>query len=283
MIPAWTTGLRRRAANIPSVEPQIGVGELSLRSNSDLVRYTSPALCTTIAVARYRNRGGMKMRAGVGPKPLVIALAVVVAAIIAYWGYITYKKREFDTTTIASVEDASQRLRSALTLTAGPPGAITLQAAEGIGTDAEEVGRQLQVLKRADTASDMTLVDAADSYLVTVRELLKRIADMHKQRLMLADSTQALRNHLRVDTRTGAWVSEAVRGKARMDKDFRGLRIETEVVDRLLQSLHESQSTIAPYVGAAALIDEKLVADARQRANAELKRAAAENKSFRLR
>lgn len=223
------------------------------------------------------------MRAGSGPKPLVFALAAVVAAVIAYWGYTTYKKRAFDATIVAAVEDASQRLRSALTLTAGSPGAISLQAAEGIGTDAEEVGRQLQALKRADTASDMTLVDAADSHLVTVTELLKRIADMHKQRLMLADSTQALRNHLRVDTRTGAWVSEAVRGKARMDKDFRGLRIETEVVDRLLQSFHESQSKIAPYVGAAALIDEKLVADVRQRANAELKRAAVENKSFRLR
>ncbi|UCF75100.1 MAG: hypothetical protein JSU71_12745, partial [Betaproteobacteria bacterium] len=85
------------------------------------------------------------------------------------------------------------------------------------------------------------------------------------------------------DTRTGAWVSEAVRGKARMDKDFRGFRIDTEMTDKLLASFHESQNKIAPYVGAAVLIDEKLVAEARQRANQELKRATAENESFRRR
>ena len=221
------------------------------------------------------------MRAGSGPRPIVIALAVVVAAVIAYWGYTTYKERALDATIVASIEDASQRLRSALN--AGTPGAITMQAAERIGEDAEEVDRRLQALRRAGMASDMTLVDAADSYLLTARELLKRIAGSHKQRLMLADSAQALRNHLRVDTRTGAWVSEAVRGKARMDKDFRGFRIDAEMTDKLLASFNESQNKIAPYVGAAALIDEKLVAEARQRADAELKRATAEKDSIRLR
>lgn len=223
------------------------------------------------------------MKAGSGPKPLLIAGAAVLMAILAYWGYATYKKRELDTTIAAAVGDASQRLRSALTLTAGPPQAITMQAAEKIGLDADDVDRELQALRSAGGAPDMALVDAADSYLLTARELLKRISGSHKQRLMLADSMQALHDHLRVDTRTGAWVSEAVRGKARMDKDFRGFRIDTEMADKLLESFPESQNRIAPYVGAGALIDEKLVADARQRASAELKRASVEKESFRLR
>lgn len=223
------------------------------------------------------------MKAGSGPKPLLIAGAAVLMAILAYWGYATYKKRELDTTIVAAVGDASQRLRSALTLTAGPPQAITMQAAEKIGLDADDVDRDLQALRSAGGAPDMALVDAADSYLLTARELLKRISGSHKQRLMLADSMQALHDHLRVDTRTGAWVSEAVRGKARMDKDFRGFRIDTEMADKLLESFPESQNRIAPYVGAGALIDEKLVADARQRASAELKRASVEKESFRLR
>lgn len=223
------------------------------------------------------------MKAGSGPKPLLIAGAAVLMAILAYWGYATYKKRELDTTIVAAVGDASQRLRSALTLTAGPPQAITMQAAEKIGLDADDVDRELQALRSAGGASDMALVDAADSYLLTARELLKRISGSHKQRLMLADSMQALHDHLRVDTRTGAWVSEAVRGKARMDKDFRGFRIDTEIADKLLESFPEAQNRIAPYVGAGALIDEKLLADARQRASAELKRASVEKESFRLR
>ena len=223
------------------------------------------------------------MNTGSRPKPLVIALAVVVVAIIAYWGYAALTKREHDATIVAAIQDASQRLRSALTLTAGPPKAITMRDAERISVDEEEVDRRLQALKKADAASDLALVDAADSYLLTARELLKRIAGSHKHHLMLAESAQALRDHMRVDTRTGAWVSEAVRGKTRMDQDFRGFRVDSGMVDKLLASFHDSQNKIAPYAGAGALIDEKLVADARTRTNAELKRATAENESFRLR
>lgn len=223
------------------------------------------------------------MNIGSRPKPIVIALAVVVVAVIAYWSYTAFKKRELDVTIVTAIQDTGQRLRSALTLAAGPPKTITMQAAEIIGADAEDVDRHLQTLKRAGTATDMALVDAADSYLLTARELLKRIAGSHKHRLLLAESTQALRHHLRVDTRTGAWVSEAVRSKARVDHDFRNFRIDSGMVDKLLASLYESQNKIAPYAGAGALIDDKLIAGARARASAELKRATAENKSFRLR
>lgn len=223
------------------------------------------------------------MRAGSRPKPLVIALALVAVAILAYWGYTAHEKRQLDATVVAAIQDSSRELRSALTLTAGPPERITMQAAEQIGTDAEAVDQRLQVVKRADSASNLALVDAADSYLLTVRELLKRISGSHKNWLLLAASTQALRNHIRTDNRTGAWVSEAVRGKARMDRDFRNFRIDIEIVDKLLESFHVSQKKILPYVGAGSYIDEKLIADARQRANATLKRAVAEHESFRRR
>ncbi len=220
------------------------------------------------------------MRAGSGPKPVVIALVAVVVAVIAYWGFRTYQKHALDATIVASIQDASQRVHSALTLAAGPYKAVTLKAAERIATDADEVDRRLQALRNAGPASDMTLVDAADGYLLTVREVLKRVADSHKQRLMLADSTQALRNHMRADNRTGAWVTQAVRGKERMDNDFRGFRNNTEAVDTLLATFPESQKKVARYVGAGAFIDDKLLADVRRRANEELKRVTAEHEAF---
>lgn len=223
------------------------------------------------------------MKAGSRPKPLIIAVAAVVVALIGYWAYTAHKNRALDATVVAAIQDASQRLRSALTLTVGPPGAITMQAAERIDTDAEDVDRRLRAVKRADAASNLELIDAADSYLLTVRELLKRIAGSHRNRLLLAGSTQALRDHMRADNRTGAWVSEAVRGKARMDQDFRAFRIDTEMVDKLLESFHVSQKKIAPYASPASLVDENLVDQARRRAAATLQRARAENESFRRR
>jgi len=220
------------------------------------------------------------MRAGSGPKPIVIALVAVVVAVIAYWGFRTYQKRAVDATVVASIQDASQRLRSALTLAAGPYKAVTLKAAEQIATDADEVDHRLQALRHAGPASDMTLVDAADGYLLTVREVLKRIADSHKRRLMLAESTQALREHMRADNHTGTWVTQAVRGKERMDDDFRGFRTNTEAVDTLLATFPESQKKVARYVGAGAFIDDKLLADVRRRATEELKRVTAEHEGF---
>ncbi len=223
------------------------------------------------------------MAPGSRPKPLVIGLAVVVMAVLAYWGYTAHKKRTLDSTVSASVQDASGRLRSALTITAGPLEAITMQAAERIGTDAEEVDRRLRALKRMDDPSHLALIDTADSYLLTVREILKRLSGSLRHRLMLADSTRALRDHIRIDTRTGTWVSEAVRSKARVDKDFRDYRIDSEMADKLLETFSKEQDKIAPYLGAANMIDEKLIADARSRASTTLKQAAVETQSFRLR
>ena len=222
------------------------------------------------------------MAAGSRPKPLIIALAVAVVAILAYWGFTAHKKRELDNTITASVQDASQRLRSALTVTVGPTEAITMQAAERIGTDAEEVDRRLRVIKKMETSSNFALVDLADSYLLTVREILKRLAGSHRNRLLLAESTQALRDHIRIDTRTGTWVSEAVRSKARVDKDFRDYRIDSEMADKLLESFPKEEKKVASFLGRADMIEAKLIDDARSRASTALKQAAAQTQSFRL-
>jgi hypothetical protein len=222
------------------------------------------------------------MAAGSRPKPLVIALAVAVVAIIAYWGFTAHKKRELDNTITACVQDASQRLRSALTVTAGPAEAITMQVAERISTDAEEVDRRLRAIKKMESSSNFALIDVADSYLLTVREILRRLAGSHRNRLLLAESTQALRDHIRIDTRTGTWVSEAVRSKARMDKDFRDYRIDSEMADKLLQSFLKEEKKAASFLGRADMIEEKLIDAARSRASTALKQAAVQTQSFRL-
>ena len=216
-------------------------------------------------------------------KPLVVALAVLVVAIIAYWGFSAHKKRELDNTITSSVQDASQRLRSALTLTAGPPEAITMQVAERISTDAEEVDRRLRAIKQMERSSNFELIDLADSYLLTVREILKRLAGSHRNRLNLAASSQALRDHIRVDTRTGAWVSEAVRSKARVDKDFRDYRIDSEMADKLLETFPNEEKKVISYLGRSDMINARLIADARSHASTALKEAALEVQKFRLR
>jgi len=223
------------------------------------------------------------MSSGTRSKPLVVGLVVLAVAIIGYWGFTAHKKRELDNTVTAAIHDASQRLRSALTVTAGPAESITMQAAERISTDSEEVNRRLQTIKNMESSSNFALVDLADSYLLTVREILKRIAGSHRNRLLLRESSQALRDHIRIDTRTGSWVSEAVRSKARVDKDFRDYRIDSEMADKLLETFPKEEKKVISYLGRSDMIDAKLIADARTRASAALKQAALDVQKFRLR
>lgn len=223
------------------------------------------------------------MSSGTRSKPLVVGLVVLAVAIIGYWGFTAHKKRELDNTVTAAIQDASKRLRSALTVTAGPAESITMQAAERISTDSEEVNRRLQTIKNMESSSNFALVDLADSYLLTVREILKRIAGSHRNRLLLRESSQALRDHIRIDTRTGSWVSEAVRSKARVDKDFRDYRIDSEMADKLLETFPKEEKKVISYLGRSDMIDAKLIADARTRASAALKQAALDVQKFRLR
>ena len=225
----------------------------------------------------------MEMSSGSGSKPLIVGLAILVAAVVGYWGFTAHKKRELDNTVTSSIHDASQRLRSALTVTAGPAEAITMQAAERISTDAEEVDRRLQTIKNMESSSNFALVDKADAYLLTVREILKRLAGSHRNRLLLRESSQALRDHIRIDTRTGSWVSEAVRSKARMDKDFRDYRIDSEMADKLLETFPNEEKKVISYLGRSDMINARLIADARSHASTALKEAALEVQKFRLR
>ena len=225
----------------------------------------------------------MQMSSGSRSKPLVVGLVVLAVAIVGYWGFTAHKKRELDITITSAFQDASQRLRSALTVTAGPAEAITMQVAERISTDAEEVDRRRQTIKNMEGSSNFGLVDKADSYLITVREILKRIAGSHRNRLMLRQSSQALRDHIRIDTRTGSWVSEAVRSKARVDKDFRDYRIDSEMADKLLETFPNEEKKVISYLGRSDMINARLIADARSHASTALKEAALEVQKFRLR
>ncbi len=157
-----------------------------------------------------------------------------------------------------------------------------MQVAERISTDAEEVDRRLRAIKQMERSSNFELIDLADSYLLTVREILKRLAGSHRNRLNLAASSQALRDHIRIDTRTGAWVSEAVRSKARVDKDFRDYRIDSEMADRLLEAFPKEEKKMIAYLSSRDMINARLIADARSRASAVLKQAALETQKFRL-
>jgi hypothetical protein len=110
------------------------------------------------------------------------------------------------------------------------------------------------------------LGDAADDYLVTAREILRRQADIKRATTRLAVSFDTLSQHIKTDRGARDWTQQAVKLKETADKDLRDYRIAVESYATLTSSLPASQAKIGPHVEPRYLIDEKLIGEARARA-----------------
>jgi hypothetical protein len=209
---------------------------------------------------------------------LIAAVALVVAAALGYWAYGTHKKSDVGKAAMALAQETGRHLQEALSTDPGRPSTETVQA---ITEYAAAASRNLETLKRLDAAGNQALVDALDDTLLTSREILGRQAAAYRFRRQLLASTQALRDHMRADNRTGAWVREAVQGKERVEKDYRDYLGATEALDQLLESFPASLAKLASRSGAAPLVDDKLVAEARKRSGAALQQATEEVEKIR--
>lgn len=204
----------------------------------------------------------------------IIAIGLVVAVVgaaIGWWGYGAHQKRELRKTIVGLVADSASRMREALATPADSP--ETTRRDEGHAAAAE---RNLAQLKSLAAAREQLLADAADDYLLTSREILKRVVESRRYRQMLTESLQALTEHMRADNRTGAWVQEAVKARERVNKDHRGYAAAAAALDKLLLSFPDSQKRIAPDVGPAVLIDATAIEAARARVVSGASQAEAE-------
>ena len=209
------------------------------------------------------------------------ALAFTIAAVLlggtlGSWAYDSYKRKTFRASVVTFVQDAGQRMRDALTLEAGLPAEGRMGIARQLEQHAAAVALDLQQVKALDGAPDRKLADAADSYLVTVREILRRQAASNRHRIAMTNSLEALRAHMRADDRTGRWITAAVRARAQVDADYREYRITTEAFGTILDGLAASEKKIAPYVDASLLSDPRLIEAARSRTLEALGEAATE-------
>jgi hypothetical protein len=211
----------------------------------------------------------MNIISGIRMKALLVALVTLAAgSAFGYWGYISYQQhqqRELRDEVATLVQDTSARLRSALAIEPGAVNPDNLESLRSLYEHAAAVDGHLSKLRTLDVSSLGHFADAVDDYLLTSREILLRRASSQRYRLKFAGNLQNLRNHMRADNRTGAWISEAVRAKERIDEDYRDYRIASTALEGLLQSFPAAQAKIAPHVEAALLIDDNIVNEAHQR------------------
>src|SRR6266496_82481 len=203
----------------------------------------------------------------------LLAAALVGASALGYWGVSAYRKSELQKAVTALVKDTSERLQAGLAIETG-----TMPADQTVGRlddHAQEVDKHVLELRDMSASPDRALVDAAEEYMLTVRQILRNQAASHRYRIQVSASERALRDHMRTaNRRSGNWIKEAVRAKDRMEKEYFDYRISIDAFGRLLESYPATRSKLALQVGAGLLVEEAVAANARKRALAASKRVA---------
>lgn len=222
---------------------------------------------------RWQMGNHTAMTLGYGTRTVAAAVVAFVAvSSLGYWALSAYRKSDLQKAVTAVVRDSSDRMKAAFAIQTE-----TAQTVARLDDHAQEVDKHLIELRGLRASANRPLVDAADEYLLTVRQILRNQAASHRYRVQMAASDKALRDHMRTSVRrTPPWIQEALRAKDRLERDYLDYRLSVEAYDRLLEALPETRKRLAPLVGAGAVADTTAIADARRRALENLKRAAGE-------
>lgn len=205
------------------------------------------------------------------------AVALAAAAVLGYWGFRAYGERSMRSGVVALVEDSSARLRAALGGEAGARVTDPDAIARSLEDQAGEIDQRLAALQRLRTAPDRALVDPAELYIVTARELLRRTASSHRYRAAFTESTRTLRSlAATADHRSGAWIGQTIAAKERAERNYFDYRRAVDATANLLESLAEPRAHLARRVDPAILLEEELRARAAERARQAGMRAAEE-------
>jgi hypothetical protein len=201
--------------------------------------------------------------------------ALMVASALGYWGVSVYRKGQLQKAVTALVKDSSERLQAALAVETGAVPEDTAQMVVKLDDQAQEVDKHVIELRGISASPNRALVDAAEEYMLTVRQILRNQAASHRYRIQVSASERALRDHMRTaNRRSGNWIKEALRAKDRMEKEYFDYRISVDTFGRLLESYPATRKKLALQVGAGLLVEEAVAANARKRALANSRRVA---------
>jgi hypothetical protein len=205
----------------------------------------------------------------------LLAAALAVASALGYWGVSAYRKSQLQMAVTALVKDTSERLQAALAIETGTAPAD--QTVARLDDHAQEVDKHVLELHGMSASPNRALVDAAEEYMLTVRQILRNQAASHRYRIQVSASDRALRDHMRsARRRSGPWIQEAVRAKDRLEKDYFDYRLSASAFSRLLESYPDARKKLALHVGGALLADEAAAISARRRALDSARRLADE-------
>jgi len=216
------------------------------------------------------------MHPGLATRSTALGLAaLLIVSALGYWGVSAYRKGQLQRAVTALVQDSSERLQAALAVETEAVHDDTARMVRRLDDQAQEVDKHVIELRGMSASPNRALADAAEDYMLTVRQILRNQAASHRYRIQVSASERALRDHMRTaNRRSGNWIKEAVRAKDRMEKEYFDYRISVDAFGRLLESYPATRKKLTLQVGAGLLVEEAVAANARKRALATSKRVA---------
>ena len=177
---------------------------------------------------------------------------------VGYWLHGAVQKDLEERETVERLRDTTGDLRRALA--PAPPASLVAQI------DAR--------LKAAQAPRDPALVEAAEVYIVSAREIARRRVEAARLERSATANRVALEAHLG-RARNDAWFRDALALKKRVEHDHFDLDVALKALDELLRGLPEAEQALAPRVAPEVLLDEGEREKARRAAQLEAKRAGA--------
>jgi len=193
----------------------------------------------------------------------IIAAAAVLVALLAYAGYVAHQKRELRARVVETVSAASHLMDESLGTDLVVPASGAPERLDAAVAQAEAALKKLRALA---AHRDPELVDAADPYVASVLEVLRREAGAIRHRARFIEDRQALDAHMaRVGARAENWGAEAIRLRQRLDQDNYDFQLTVTSLGNMLAGLADARGRIAAQLPAVPLPEEAGVRRARER------------------
>ena len=141
---------------------------------------------------------------------------LIIAAVAGYVVWDRHQTKILRDAVLTRIDNATQALRTALAPSKDP-----VAQSQVVAAAVERVEQDLAALRTTATSRILLLGAGADTYLHTVRELLKRQASVLVLDTSVRNGITAFRNHLTGNRAASNWAGDAVRLKNRLEQDFR--------------------------------------------------------------
>ncbi len=172
-----------------------------------------------------------------------LVIGIIILVITAAAGYALWNRHQttlLRDATLARIDHATQALRNTIAPSTDP-----VAKSQAVSAAVDRIDSDLAALRAADTSRILLLGAGADTYLHSVRELLKRQAALLVLDSGLRHGITAFRDHLRSENRGATWGATAVQQKNRLEQDFREYRSAFDAHTRIIDGLPDALKTLS--------------------------------------